>query len=496
MTEPDARQAGRAGWPARPPAGGVDRELLAPLLPGGEPVEQLLRRAQFFVPGEPSGDFREVHRKGGRGAEEFYRERWRHDKVVRSTHGVNCTGSCSWKVYVKDGIITWETQQTDYPSAGPDSPEYEPRGCPRGASFSWYTYSPSRVRYPYVRGQLLDIWREARGRLGDPVTAWAEITADPQRTARYKDARGMGGFVRSTWPEVSELIAAAHVHTISAFGPDRVVGFSPIPAMSQVSYSAGTRFLSMIGGTILSFYDWYADMPIASPQVFGDQTDVPESADWWNSSYLMIWGTNLPITRTPDAHFMTEARYRGQKVVVVSPDYSDHTKFADDWLAAVPGTDGALGMAMGHVILTEFFRDRQVPYFTGYVKSYTDLPFLVTLRERGDGYVPDRFLTAADLGHAGQDAAHQTVLLDSATGEPFLPGGTLASRFSEAGQGRWNLDLGGTDPVLTLYGMHEDAVAVDLPRFDAGETEGGGVIRRGVPVVRSVRSWSPRSSIC
>jgi len=44
---------------------------------------------------------------------------------------VNCTGSCSWKVYVKDGIITWETQQTDYPSTGPDMPEYEPRGLYR-----------------------------------------------------------------------------------------------------------------------------------------------------------------------------------------------------------------------------------------------------------------------------------------------------------------------------------------------------------------------------
>jgi nitrate reductase alpha subunit len=126
------------------------------------------------------------------------------------------------------------------------------------------------VRYPYVRGVLLEMWREARTRLGDPVAAWAEITGDPQRTARYKGARGKGGLVRSSWPEVTELIAAAHVHTIAAYGPDRVVGFSPIPAMSQVSYSAGTRFLSMIGGTILSFYDWYADMPIASPQVFGD----------------------------------------------------------------------------------------------------------------------------------------------------------------------------------------------------------------------------------
>ena len=72
--------------------------------------------------GRPRTDLRAVYRKGGREGDVFYRDRWSHDKVVRSTHGVNCTGSCSWKVYVKDGIITWETQQTDYPSVGPDSP--------------------------------------------------------------------------------------------------------------------------------------------------------------------------------------------------------------------------------------------------------------------------------------------------------------------------------------------------------------------------------------
>ena len=48
--------------------------------------------------------------------EEFYRNRWQHDRVVRSTHGVNCTGSCSWMIYVKDGIVTWEMQATDYPT--------------------------------------------------------------------------------------------------------------------------------------------------------------------------------------------------------------------------------------------------------------------------------------------------------------------------------------------------------------------------------------------
>ncbi|TVT42084.1 nitrate reductase subunit alpha, partial [Amycolatopsis rhizosphaerae] len=446
-------------------------------------VDALLRAAQWFFPGEQSADRRVLYREGGRGAEEFSRERWRHDREVRSTHGVNCTGSCSWKVYVKDGIITWETQATDYPLVGPDSPEYEPRGCPRGASFSWYTYSPTRIRYPYVRGPLLDSWRAARAEHADPVAAWRSITGDTDRSTEYKRARGKGGFVRSTWHEVIELIAAAQVHTIQRHGPDRIIGFSPIPAMSMTSYAAGTRYLSMIGGTISSFYDWYADLPMASPQVFGDQTDVPESGDWFNAGYLIVWGTNLPITRTPDAHFMAEARYRGQKVVVVSPDFSDHTKFADEWLAAAPGTDGALAMAMGHVILAEFHRDRRVPRFARYARTYTDLPFLVTLTERGEGFVPGRFLTAADLGHGTEHAEFKTVLLDEATGRPHVPNGSLGFRW--AGEpGRWNLDLD-VDPALTLYGRPAaEVVTVDLPRFDRGRGEGGAALRRGVPALR------------
>ncbi|MFD1938557.1 MULTISPECIES: nitrate reductase subunit alpha [Nonomuraea] len=440
----------------------------------------LLAARAFFTRSEVSADGRTLHQIDPSSWDRFYRDRWAHDKVVRSTHGVNCTGSCSWQVFVKDGLITWEHQATDYPSVGPESPEYEPRGCPRGASFSWYTYSPSRVRYPYVRGVLLEMWREAKARLGDPVLAWEELTGDPERARAYKRARGKGGFVRSSWEEVLELMAAAHVHTVKEYGPDRVVGFSPIPAMSMASFAAGTRFLSMIGGTLLSFYDWYADLPIASPQVWGDQTDVPEAADWWNSRYLIMWGSNIPVTRTPDAHFMTEARYQGTKVVAISPDYADNVKFADDWLAPHPGTDGALAMAMGHVTLTEFFRDRQVPYFTDYIRKYTDLPFLVTLERRGDAYVPRRFLTAADLGAESEHAAFKTVFLDEETGEAVVPNGSLGFRWGQEGEGRWNLDLDGANPALTLLGRR--AVEVDLPRFDEGATEGGSVMRRGVPV--------------
>ena len=451
-------------------------------------VRALLRTRRLLQPDAVSDDLRTITRQGGRDADVFYRDRWSHDRIVRSTHGVNCTGSCSWKVYVKDDIITWETQETDYPTVGPDSPEYEPRGCPRGAAFSWYTYSPTRVRYPYVRGVLLEAYREAKARLGDPVAAWADVVGDPERRSAYMRARGKGGLVRVHWDEALEMIAAAQVHTIRAWGPDRITAFSPIPAMSMVSYAAGARYTSLIGGTVLSFYDWYADLPIAAPQVFGDQTDVPESADWWNASYLVMWGSNLPVTRTPDAHFMTEARYRGQKVVVVSPDYADNTKFADEWLPAQPGTDGALAMAMGHVILRECFVEREVERFRDYVKRYTDLPFLVTLREREDvpgAFVPDRFLTAADLGRSGGGGRLATVLLDAATGEPVVPNGSLGDRLLRPGWAAGTWTWAGVDPPLSLLGRGE-AVAVDLPRFDVndGPNEGGSVLRRGVPVRR------------
>ncbi|HSK26199.1 MAG TPA: nitrate reductase subunit alpha [Jiangellales bacterium] len=448
----------------------------------GPVARALLRSGRFFARGEVSDDLRTVIRQGGREGDVFYRDRWSHDKVVRSTHGVNCTGSCSWKVYVKDGIITWETQETDYPTVGPDRPEYEPRGCPRGAAFSWYTYSPTRVRYPYARGVLVEMFREARQRLGDPVLAWADIQADPERRRRYQRARGKGGLVRVSWDEAVEMVAAAHVHTIKEYGPDRIAGFSPIPAMSMVSHAAGSRFVELVGGCMTSFYDWYADLPVASPQVFGDQTDVPESGDWWDASYLMMWGSNVPVTRTPDAHWMAEVRYRGTKVVSVSPDYADNTKFADEWMACAPGTDGALAMAMGHVVLKEFFVDRRVPFFVDYVQRYTDLPFLVRLEPHPEhgGLVPAKSLTAADLGDTGEGAAFKTVLVDGRTDEPVVPPGSLGFRYPDSGVGRWNLDLGDVAPRLTLHGEGSQPVEVLLPRFDSADGSGE-VLRRGVP---------------
>ncbi|WP_194755773.1 nitrate reductase subunit alpha [Aliidiomarina indica] len=434
-------------------------------------MSHLLDKLRFFkLKKEPFSHGHGVLTNEDRSWEQGYRQRWQHDKVVRSTHGVNCTGSCSWKIYVKDGLVTWETQQTDYPRTRPDLPNHEPRGCPRGASYSWYIYSANRLKYPKVRKQLMKLWREARSKHSDPVNAWESIVSDPAKAKSYKERRGLGGFVRASWDEVNELIAASNVYTTKAYGPDRVTGFSPIPAMSMVSYAAGARYLSLIGGNCLSFYDWYCDLPPASPQIWGEQTDVPESADWYNSNYIIVWGSNVPQTRTPDAHFLTEVRYKGTKTCVITSDYSEASKFGDTWLAPRQGTDAALAMAFGHVILKEFHVNKPSDYFTDYVRRYTDMPMLVMLEESEGKLTQGRFLRAADLvDNLGEDnnPDWKTIAIDRNGDRLVSPNGAIGYRWGQ--KGKWNLEQkdqkGDVDLHLSLKDHADEVVDVAFPYF-------------------------------
>ncbi|WP_113907227.1 nitrate reductase subunit alpha [Aliidiomarina celeris] len=441
-------------------------------------MSHLLDKLRYFTSyREKFSDGHGVTTEENRAWEQGYRQRWQHDKVVRSTHGVNCTGSCSWKIYVKDGLVTWETQQTDYPRTRPDLPNHEPRGCPRGASYSWYIYSANRLKYPKMRGQLMKLWREAKAEHSDPVKAWESIVSDPAKARSYKQRRGLGGFVRASWQEVNELIAASNVYTAKTFGPDRISGFSPIPAMSMVSYAAGSRYLSLIGGNCLSFYDWYCDLPPASPQVWGEQTDVPESADWYNSNYIIVWGSNVPQTRTPDAHFLTEVRYKGTKTCVITSDYSEASKFGDTWLSPRQGTDAALAMAFGHVILKEFYVNQQSQYFNDYVRRYTDMPMLVMLESNGTHLTQGRFLRAADLvDNLGEEnnPDWKTIAVNEADGRLTSPNGAIGYRWGER-DAKWNLEQkdksGDLNLLLSLNEHNDEVVEVAFPYFGGAPHE-------------------------
>jgi len=437
--------------------------------------------------------------------EDFYRDRWSFDRSIRTSHSVNCSGSCSWEVFVKDGYISWELQKTDWPQIRSDTPNYEPRGCQRGISTNWYPYSPVRPKYPYIRGVLFDMYEKQRKLGKDPVEAWRAIVDDDEKQREYQDARGKAGWHRGSWDEAVEILAASVIHTIQEYGADHLASFSPIPAMSLVSFTSGQRLCNLLGGTMLSFYEWYHDLPHVMPMMFGDQTDVHEAADWYQSAYWMVIGSNLPMTRTPDAHFASEHKYNGGKIVNLSPDYSDVTKFADLWVPAQEGTDAAYLQSCIHVILQECFADDRVDYFWDYTKQYSNLPFAVVLEkdDESDAYLQGRFLRASDIeGYEDEENAEwKLMVVDSESDELEMPPGSVGFRWEDDGEGgRWNLEQKAADtdseidPCLTLLDTDHEEVPVRFADFTdtfeltVGETEGGGEPAtdrvRNVPVRR------------
>ncbi|EMA46046.1 molybdopterin-dependent oxidoreductase [Halococcus saccharolyticus] len=282
--------------------------------------------------------------------EDFYREKWDWDSVARSTHGVNCTGSCSWNVYVKNGQVWREEQAADYPEINDELPSSNPRGCQKGACYTDYVNAEQRIKHPLRR-------------VGE---------------------RGEGKWKRISWDEALTEIAEKVIEEVQGGNYDAISGFTPIPAMSPVSFASGSRFVNLIGGVSHSFYDWYSDLPPGEPITWGTQTDNAESADWYDADYIIAWGSNINVTRIPDAKFFLEAAYKGTKRVGIFTDYSQTAIHCDDWLSPKAGSDAALALGMARTIVDEDLYDE------AHLKEQSDMPFLV----REDS---GKFLRVADV---------------------------------------------------------------------------------------------------
>ena len=358
-----------SGWAADPtgnngvPANGLDRHAA--------------RSAHAY------GDWRDV-----------YAEKWTWDKVVRCTHSrANCLSACAWDVYVKDGIVWREEQAQVYDEGRAGTPDFFPRGCQKGACYSDLMVSPQRLRYPLVR-------------VGE---------------------RGSGRWKRVSWDEAFDTVADAIIDATVAEGPESVV-FNPGPNFEQGPGSAAEFRLSrVLGATVIDSFAGIGDMPLGCIQTWGMFLSGGTSDDWFNSDYIVIWSANPVYTRIPDMHFITEARYRGARVVVITPDYNATAVHADLWLNPVVESDPALALAMAQVIISEDRIDHD------YVREQTDLPFLV---RTDDG----RFLRERDMKTRGRDDVFY--LWDENTG-------TAVPAPGSQGMKKPTLVLGDIKPALT-----------------------------------------------
>jgi complex iron-sulfur molybdoenzyme family reductase subunit alpha len=323
--------------------------------------------------------------------EDLYREEWDWDSKARSTHSVNCTGSCSWQVYVRNGQVWREEQAGDYPNFDESLPDPNPRGCQKGACYSDYVNADHRITEPLMR------------------VDWSRDEPNPE-------GRGEGQWKRVSWDEALTAIAEEVIETVQDEEYDAISGFTPIPAMSPVSFASGSRLVNLLGGLSHSFYEWYSDLPPGQPITWGTQTDNAESADWYNADYIIAWGSNINVTRIPDAKYFLDAGYEGAKRVGIFTDYSQTAIHTDEWLAPEGGTDTALALGMARTIVDEGLYDE------AHLKEQTDMPLLV----RED---TGKFLRASEVGLAGDaDDPEKVFVMVDADGRLRPAPGSLGER--------------------------------------------------------------------
>ena len=307
-----------------------------------------------------------------RGWEDLYRQRWVWDKVVRSSHFVNCwyQAHCAWDVFVKDGMVWREEQAGDYPAVRADTPDFNPRGCQKGACYSARMYDPTRVKYPLKR----------------------------------VGPRGSGQWQRLSWEQALSEIADLVIDTITAEGTDRVI-WSLGPLYTFGTHAAGQmRLLTLLDSCGLDMNTEIGDGHPGAAVTFGNIVAERSADDYFFSDLILIWGCNPVCTQIPNAHFFTEARYKGAQIVTIAPDYNASAIHADQWITIRPGTDAAFALSLAQVIVSENLHNAD------FLREQTDLPFLV----RND---TGRFLRQSDMRKDGStevlyvyDSAAKTIV--------------------------------------------------------------------------------------
>jgi len=323
--------------------------ILARLQPGGWASAQAADSASLTAPGAVP-DYRSW--------EDVMRKTWSWDSVARGTHSMtNCVGGCSWDLYVKDGMVWREEQHSPYGASMPSLPDFNPRGCQKGACGSVLMHSPSRVRYPLRR-------------VGE---------------------RGEGRWERISWDQALDAVAVSIVDSVAEHGSESVFCELGPNLGAGPNSAAPMRFFRMLGSAGTDSNGQIGDLLPGPTITLGNGHICGSSDDWCRSSYMVMWAYNPSATRIPDAHFLYESRYRGAKLVAVCPDLNNSAIHSDLWLNPKPGTDAALALGAAQVIVSEKLYD------AAYVTEQTDLPLLV----RTDTGL---FLRAADLGRSDDES--------------------------------------------------------------------------------------------
>ena len=344
--------------------------------------------------------------------DDIYRNRWSWDRVAKGAHGwLNCRSTCTFDLFIKDNIILREEQSGTYEASRPDLPDFNPRGCQKGACYSSLMYGPNRLRVPLKR-------------VGE---------------------RGSGQWEPVSWDDALRDIATRLVDIIEREGAEAI--FHDLgPHFDQGATTLGrVRFFHLLGAAMADDWAEIGDLNVGATMTLGFPHVGGTSDEWFLSDCLVVWTMNPSVTQIPDAHFLFEARYRGAKLIVIAPEYSATAIHADTWLPIKPGADAALALAAAHLIIENRAYDEP------YILEQTDLPLLVRLDNQA-------FLRASDLdADADRD---RFVVWDQSIASPTDVAGPESGSLKLGDvkpqlEGRWSIKLatGQSVEVTTVFSL-------------------------------------------
>lgn len=250
--------------------------------------------------------------------------------TVRAACPHDCPDTCAMLVTVADGKAV-EVR------GDPEHPFTNGALCVKVNNYQDKVYNPDRLLYPM----------------------------------RRSGPKGSGRFERITWDEALDTIADRFRATIDSHGPESVMPVSYLGTQGILNgLNVGDPFFNKLGATIAERTYCDSGACTAYTMTIGATAGVdPESLV--HSRYIIIWACNMVSTNLHLWPFVAEAQRRGAKVVVIDPMRHRTAKRADWHIPIRPGTDGALALAMMHVIINEGLTDEA--YVRDHTVGYEDL---------------------------------------------------------------------------------------------------------------------------
>jgi anaerobic selenocysteine-containing dehydrogenase len=274
-------------------------------------------------------------------------------KIVHAACPHDCPDACGVLITVEDGRATKIQGDPSHPVT---------RGflCAKVAKYLDRVYSPDRVLYPMRRIAPKGIAAAETTKTSKPAQAWQRIT----------------------WDDALNEISDRFRNIISEHGAEAILPYSYGGTLGALNgASMDRRFFSRLGASQLDRTICSAAGEAGLLSVLGIKLGT-EPEQFVHSRYIIAWASNIHGNNVHLWPFITEARRKGAKLVVIDP-YRTRTAACADWYLPInPGTDGALALAMMHVIIGEGLHDAD------YVAKHT-LGF-DELREKVKAYAPER----------------------------------------------------------------------------------------------------------